>query len=78
MAKKQFLDSAGLFTFFTQLKELFATKTAVAEVKESTDPYIFDIDYTVLEFNTDLIVSGESSSGMLGVGLLGMMTLGSS
>lgn len=75
---KQFLDSAGLSTFFTQLKEVFATKAGVAEVKESTDPYIFDIDYTELEFDTDLIVSGEASSAMLGVGQLGTMILGSS
>ena len=77
MAKK-FLDSAGLATFLTQLKDLFATKSAVAEVKANTDPYIFNIDYTKLEFNTDLIVSGEASSAMLGVGQLGTMILGSS
>ena len=43
--KKQFLDLTGLNTFLTQLKKLFATKEAVQEVKESTDPYIFEIDY---------------------------------
>ena len=59
--EKQFLDFVGLATFFTQLNGLFATKTAVAEVKTETDPYIFDIDYTELEFNTDLIVSGETN-----------------
>lgn len=76
---KQFLDSAGLATFFTQLKGLFATKDAVAEVKTNTDPYIFDIDYdTVLKFNTNQIVSGEASSAMLGAGTLGTMILGSS
>ena len=75
---KQFLDKAGLVTFVAQLKELFATKKAVAEVKESTDPYIFDIDYSVLEFDTDMIVSGKASSAMLGTGQLGTMILGSS
>lgn len=78
MAKKQFLDLAGLKTFVKQLPSLFATKDAVAEVKAATDPYIFDIDYTELEFNTDLIVSGEASSAMLGTGQLGQMVLGSS
>ena len=75
---KQFLDRHGLNTFFEQLKELFATKEAVAEVKTNTDPYIFDIDYTVLEFNTDQLVSGSGTSAMLGTGQLGTMILGSS
>lgn len=74
---KQFLDLTGLATFFTQLKGLFATKEAVAEVKTNTDPYIFDIDYTKLEFNTDQIVSGDATSAMLGTGQLGTMILGS-
>ena len=75
---KQFLDKVGLVTFLTQLNGLFATKDNVTDVKEATDPYIFDIDYTKLEFNTDLIVSGEASSAMLGTGQLGTMILGSS
>lgn len=75
---KQFLDKDGLVTFVTQLKDLFATKASVAEVKESTDPYILDIDYTVLQFNTNQIVSGSSSSAMIGTGQLGTMVLGSS
>ena len=75
---KQFLDLNGLATFVAQLLKLFATKAAVAEVKAATDPYIFDVDYTKLEFNTDLIISGESSSAMLGTGQLGTMILGSS
>lgn len=54
---KQFLNNNGLETFFTKLKEIFATKNAVSEVKESTDPYIFEIDYTVLEFNVDQLVA---------------------
>ena len=54
---KQFLDLTGLSTFFTQLKGLFATKEDVIEVKTKTDSYIFDIDYTILEFNTNLIVN---------------------
>lgn len=76
---KQFLDKHGLNTFVTQLKEkLFATKEYVAEVKTATDPYILDIDYSILEFNTDMIVSGEASSAMIGTGQLGMMILGNS
>lgn len=70
---KQFLDKTGLATFLGQLKGLFATKDAVSEVKENTDPYIFDIDYTVLEFNTSQIVSGNGTSAMLGTGQPGTM-----
>ena len=61
-----------------QVSRGFATKTAVAEVKTSTDPYIFDIDYTKLQFNTDQIVSGNGTSAMLGTGTLGTMVLGNS
>lgn len=56
---KQFLDLTGLNTFLEQLDELFATKKDVADVKKNTDPYIFDIDYTVLEFDTNLIINEE-------------------
>ena len=75
---KQFLDLNGLKTFLAQLPELFSTKDYLNEVKEKTDPYIFDIDYSVLEFNTDLIVSGQATSAMLGTGQLGTMILGNS
>jgi len=75
---KQFLDQAGLNTFFTQLKNIFATKASVTDVKESTDPYIFDIDYTLLEFNTNQIIFGSATSATLGTGQLGMMVLGNS
>lgn len=59
---KQFLDLTGLSTFLTQLKELFATKGALLEVKERTDPYILDIDYTVLEFDTAMIIPEEADT----------------
>lgn len=73
---KQFLSFSGLSTFLTQLESVFAKKECVLEVKESTDPYIFDIDYSKLKFNTDLIISGNTTSGILGVGELGAMILG--
>ena len=73
--KKQFLDLTGLNTFLTQLKKLFATKEAVQEVKESTDPYIFEIDYSMLQFNTDLIITGDSSSPIIDVGQVGFMII---
>lgn len=59
---KQFLDLHGLETFLTQLNGLFATKSAVTEVKDLTDNYIFgtgDIDYFELEFDIDQIILNE-------------------
>lgn len=54
---KQFLNKIGLSTFLTQLEGLFATKKSVTDVKEATDPYIFEIDYeNTLKFNTSFIV----------------------
>ena len=73
--KKQFLDLIGLKTFLAQLYSLFATKEAVHEVKESTDPYIFEIDYSMLQFNTDLIITGDSSSPIIDVGQVGFMII---
>lgn len=72
---KQFLDLTGVKTFLAQLHNLFATKVAVTEVKSATDPYIFDIDYSLLEFNTDLIISGNTSSPLIGVGQVGYMII---
>lgn len=57
---KQFLDKAGLTTFFMQLGELFATKAHVAEVKANTDPYIFNIDYSAIFEN---VTSAEIGVG---------------
>jgi hypothetical protein len=55
---KQFLDKHGLSTFLAQLRELFATNVAVAEVKQNTDAYILSIDYeSVLGFDTNEIIS---------------------
>lgn len=54
---KQFLDLTGLTTFLSQLKELFATKQAVADVESDTNTYILNIDYSALEFDTSEIVS---------------------
>ena len=75
--KKQFLDYKGLTTFIEQIKNIFAMRKDLEEVKANTDPYIFDIDYSLLEFNTDMIVSGGASSATIGIGQLGTMILGS-
>lgn len=59
---KQFLDSAGLSTLFSQLKGLFATKEAVTEVKADTDTYVLNIDYeSTLAFDTTEIITEEDA-----------------
>lgn len=75
---KQFLDFHGLEVFFGQLLNLFASKAAVASIKEATDPYIFDIDYTVLEFDTNEIISNSYSSSEIGIGIVDYMIIASS
>lgn len=57
---KQFLDIIGLTTFFNQLSEMFATKSDTIALKEATDPYIFDIDYSA--------IIGDATSAEIGVG----------
>jgi hypothetical protein len=62
---KQFLDLTGLTAFFTQLKELFATKEAVNTVEQDTNMYVTDVDYAQVEFDKYEIISyddGESVS----------------
>ena len=60
---KQFLDSAGLSTFFSQLKELFATSADVVAVTDATDDYILNIDYeSTLAFDTKEIITDEEDA----------------
>lgn len=72
------LNQGGLKTVLLQLKKLFATKKAVKEVKDLTDPFILEIDYSQLSFNTDLIVSGDASSPIIGVGEVNAMIIAES
>ena len=75
----QFLDKIGLSVFLAQLRGLFATKADTAEVKANTDPYILNIDYSVLEFNTsELVASDAASSPTIGVGQINSMIIAKS
>lgn len=56
MATYKFLSDTGLSHFFNKLKDLFATKTAVADVESDTNTYILNVDYSTLEFDTTEIV----------------------
>jgi hypothetical protein len=57
----KFLNITGLSTLITQLKGLFATKTAVESVEQDTNMYIVDIDYSQLEFDKDEIITEEGA-----------------
>ena len=64
------------------LKEL--TETALgdvslhAAVNDALNNYLLDFDYEKIKFNTDDTLSNGATSGVLGVGQLGLMVLGSS
>lgn len=68
----------NLKEFLSLMKGVFGTKELAVKHRDALDTYILNIDYTALEFDTDLIVSGGASSGVLSVGQLGTMILGSS
>lgn len=57
--RKQFLDQIGLEFLLNKLKEKLATKTAVQEakdaaqtVKDDTDMYVTEVDYSQIQFDT--------------------------
>lgn len=57
MSTKKFLhyisgEQVGLHTLLVELKKKLATKAAVQAVKDDTDMYVTDVDYSQLEFNT--------------------------
>lgn len=69
----------NLKEFLSQMKGVFGKKEFAVKHRDALDTYILNIDYeNDLAFDTDLIVSGGVSSGVLGVGQLGTMILGSS
>ena len=53
---KRFLDLNGLNIFLQELKDLFATKSAVTKVEDDTDLYVTDVDYSQLEFDKTAII----------------------
>lgn len=72
---KEFLESMnGIFGDKEVLGD--TSKNLAVKHRNALNTYILNFDYTELEFDTDLIVSGGASSGILGVGQLGVMVLG--
>lgn len=66
----------NLKEFLNLMKAEFGSKELSDKHRNALDTYVLDVDYTALEFDTDLIVSGGASSSILGVGQLGVMVLG--
>ena len=66
----------NLKEFLGLMETEFGMKELSDEHRNALDTYILNVDYTQLEFDTDLIVSGGASSSILGVGQLGVMVLG--
>lgn len=55
------IDGRGIVTFIKELKNIFATEADVTSFKAATDNYILDIDYSLLEFDTNSLVSEDAS-----------------
>ena len=73
----RFLNKEGLSELLNLLKNIFATKKSVINCNEMTHPFMLDIDYSLLEFDTDLIISNGSSS-TINVGQVGYMIIAKS
>lgn len=52
MGGKQFLNYKGLECLLDKLKEKLATKAAVQAVKDDTDMYVTEVDYSQIQFET--------------------------
>lgn len=78
MEIKKYVSLNGISIYLDNLRKIFATKESVSNIEQNMDTYILNVDYSVLEFDTGLIVSGGASSAVMGVGELGTIVLGSS
>jgi len=59
---KNFLNLNGLTTFFNELKNFFASAADVAEVEDTTETYVLNIDYDAqLKFDTTEIINEEGA-----------------
>lgn len=63
--------------FLSLMNNVFGEKNLAVKHRTALDTYILNVDYTELEFDTDMIISGGASA-VLGVGQLGVMVLGTS
>ena len=83
--KEEYLDFKGLKTFVNQVKTIFATKKDADTLTATSDPYILNVDYSALEFDTSTIIKADSgednsnsvkTSALLNNGVLNQFVLG--
>ena len=70
----------NLTTFLEQLNDVALGDIELhAKVQEAINEYLLDnFDYSKIAFDTGVTLTGGAASGVLGVGQLGLMVLGSS
>ena len=78
MAEIKYLSSNGLSYVSSKLQSTFGLKEASAALQDTFDTYVLNFDYTPIEFDTSLIISGKATASVLGIGQLGIMILGTS
>lgn len=72
MATKKYMSLNGMSTYTENLKNTFATKESVSVIEEDMDTYVLDVNYSILEFNTDVLIT----TSMVGESYIGTMVLG--
>ena len=72
------INLGNLDTFLSEAKKAYGDIAVTELAKSALDEYIITIDYDLLKFDTGVTLTGGSASGVLGIGQLGLMVLGSS
>lgn len=67
----------NLKEFLNLMKTEFGKKELSDKHRNALDTYILNVDYTQLEFDTDLIISDSYSSSEIGTGAVGYMVIAS-
>lgn len=78
MAEIKYLSNNGLNYVSNKLQSTFGLKETSAAIQETFNTYLLNFDYTPIEFDTSLIISGNATASILGIGQLGIMILGTS
>lgn len=70
----QFVNLSGVKALLKKIKETFTTKDEVSMFDYNTETYVRNIDYSLLEFDTNLII-GSTSAPMVGSAIVGQTYL---
>lgn len=70
----KFVNLSGVKALFKKIKETFTTKEKVSEFEYNTETYVLNVDYSLLEFNTTLVI-GSTSAPMVGSAIVGQTYL---